>query len=144
MIEMTLNSPAKHWECREICRRESGNYALKYCWKFFRLRDKLFSSTHPPTPSSWLHLLDWFPEQECIPLGCVPSAAVVGSGEGCVCLVGCLPRRGVCLGGVHPPVNWITDTCENITFPQLLLWTVGICNKGKAELTQLSGITTRL
>ena len=61
----------------------------------------------------------------------------------------CLPsgvsaQGGVCLGGVHPPVNWITDTCENITFPQLLLWTVGICNKGKAELPQLSGITTRL
>ena len=46
-------------------------------------------------------------KQECIPVGCVPSAAVAVSGEGVcqerdVCLVG----WGVCLGGVYtPPVN---------------------------------------
>ena len=28
-------------------------------------------------------------------------------------------RRGVCLGGVHPPVNRMSDRCKNITFPQL-------------------------
>ena len=34
---------------------------------------------------------------------------------------------GVCLGGVcpHPPwIEWLTDRCKNITFPQLLLRTV--------------------
>ena len=41
-------------------------------------------------------------------------------GEG-VCLGGCLPREGVCPGGVceTPPVNRITDRCKNITLPQL-------------------------
>ena len=43
---------------------------------------------------------------------------------------GCLPMGGevVSLGGVSeadtPPMNRITDVCENITFPQLLLRTV--------------------
>ena len=32
---------------------------------------------------------------------------------------GCLPR-----GCTPPPVDRMTDTCENITFPQLLLRTV--------------------
>ena len=50
-------------------------------------------------------------KQECIPVGCVPSAAVASRGE-CVCL-----------GGVHLPTCGQTDTCENITFPQLLLRT---------------------
>ena len=74
-------------------------------------------------------------KQECIPVGCVLSAAVavcwVGGGGVC--------RGSVCLGvsawggsaqGVsawwgctHPPRGQ-TDTCENITFPQLLLRTV--------------------
>ena len=57
-------------------------------------------------------------QQECIPVGCVPSAAVTVSG-GWV-------SRGVCVcpGGVHPPVNRITDRCKNITFPQLRLRTI--------------------
>ena len=40
--------------------------------------------------------------------------------------VGGVCPGGVCLGGVctDPPVNRITDRCKNITFPQLLLWTV--------------------
>ena len=45
-------------------------------------------------------------KQECIPVGCVPSAAVAISGGGCL-PGGCLPRAGVssrgggiCLGGV--------------------------------------------
>ena len=56
--------------------------------------------------------------QECIPVGCVPSAAVA------VCLVelGICTGGSVCPGGVHPPGH--IDTCENITFPQLLLRTV--------------------
>ena len=37
---------------------------------------------------------------------------------------GCLPEGGVCPGGVPPRGQ--TDTCENITFPQLLLRTVKI------------------
>ena len=41
-------------------------------------------------------------KQECIPVGCVPSAAVAVSGVGGVCLGGCLPRgelsaQGGCL-----------------------------------------------
>ena len=44
-------------------------------------------------------------KQKCIPVGCVPSAAVAISWGGC------LP------GGVSaPPRNRMTDACENITF----------------------------
>ena len=56
--------------------------------------------------------------------GCLPS---IVSAQGGVCLAGvCL--GGVCLGwGAYPggctppPVDRMTDACENITFPQLLL-----------------------
>ena len=52
--------------------------------------------------------------------------------SGGVCLGGCLPRGclprvGVCLGGAclwdvfTPRTEFLTHTCENITFPQLLL-----------------------
>ena len=63
-------------------------------------------------------------KQECIAEECVPSAALAVWG-------GCLPgvvstQGGVCLGGVHLPPRGQTDTCENITFPQLLLRTVNI------------------
>ena len=85
-------------------------------------------------------------QQECIPVGCVPSAVVTVPGD-CLpkgCLPGlCLPARGVfaqggdvCLPGVclpagrvsacqgvwqtpPSPVNSMTDTCKNITLPQL-------------------------
>ena len=61
-----------------------------------------------------------------------PGGACPG---GCVCLSGggCLSRQGVCLpgGSVYPSMQWgrhshcgQTDTCKNITFPQLLLPTV--------------------
>ena len=56
----------------------------------------------------------------CLPRGCLP--------RGCVCPGGCLPggvsaQGDVCQGGVspvhaHPPVNRMTDACENITLPQ--------------------------
>ena len=36
------------------------------------------------------------------------------------------PVGGVCPGGRTPPSLGQTDTCKNITFPQLLLWTVTI------------------
>ena len=47
---------------------------------------------------------------------------------GDVCPGGCLP------GGVYtsPPVDRMTDACENISFPQLLLWTVMILCKSSA------------
>ena len=87
-------------------------------------------------------------QQECIPEGCVPSAAVAFSGAGCVCLGNVCPgvsaQRGVCLGGVSPwglclplgdgrrgiytsPSLWtefLTHACDNITFPQILFRTV--------------------
>ena len=71
-------------------------------------------------------------EQECIPVGCVPFAAVAFLGRGC------LPKgRCVCLGSVHQPwprgrhrlhsppwTEFLTHAYENITFLQLLLRTV--------------------
>ena len=41
-------------------------------------------------------------KQECIPVGCVPSAAVAIWGGGVCPGSGCLPGRGVCLWGVCP------------------------------------------
>ena len=53
----------------------------------------------------------------CLPRGCLPGGSVQGS-----CLPrGCLPR------GCTPPPLWtefLTHAFENITFPQLRLWTV--------------------
>ena len=61
-----------------------------------------------------------FAKQERIPVGCVSSAAVaVWRGGGLP--RGCLPG-GVSAGGevsARPPVNRITDRCQNITLPQL-------------------------
>ena len=84
--------------------------------------------------------------QECIPIGCLPSAAVAVSGR-VSSIGGCLPRV-VCLGkvytpgprGRHPhPVDRMTDTCESITFPQLLLLTVKIKNKMTKNVCLSSG-----
>ena len=74
-------------------------------------------------------------KQECIPLGCIPSAAVAISGggvsayggvrpggclpRGCVCPGRCLPMGCVCLegmcipacNGADTPVNRVPDTC---------------------------------
>ena len=84
-------------------------------------------------------------EQECIPVGCVPSAAVGVCWRGGVCSRwgGLLPGRvsalgsvcswgDVCYRGVYPsmhwgrrpPVNRMTYRCKNIIFPQLRLRTV--------------------
>ena len=52
--------------------------------------------------------------QECIPVGCVLSAAVA---------MGVSTQVGVCQT-TPSPVDRMTDTRENITFPQLLLRTV--------------------
>ena len=43
---------------------------------------------------------------------------------GSVCCGGVCPGGMSAQGGLHPPVDRQTDTCENITFPQLLLRTV--------------------
>ena len=87
--------------------------------------------------------------QECIPVGCVPSAAVAPAHPLAMhtpyathtpchtcplphtpsCLLPHMPPpRHTCSPAMHapPPVNRITDSCKNITFPQLLLWTVMI------------------
>ena len=64
-------------------------------------------------------------EQECIPVGCVPSAAVAvlvgGVLGGPAQSEGCLLGRGICLGGCTPPMDRMTNACENILFPPLLL-----------------------
>ena len=70
-------------------------------------------------------------KQECIPVGCVPSAAVAVCGGGVSAREsakgrGCLPR-GVYPNGAHTPrTDFLTHACENITFPQPLLRTVKI------------------
>ena len=55
---------------------------------------------------------------ECIAVGCVPSAAVATEGP---CIPACTGQKGgggVCPGGVShtplPPVNRMTDACENV------------------------------
>ena len=58
-------------------------------------------------------------KQECIPVGGVPVAAVAIS-EGGVCIL----LGGVSLRGVSLWTEFLTHSCENITFPQLLLRTV--------------------
>ena len=83
--------------------------------------------------------------QECIPVGCVPSAAVAVSPATstplcCACPptmhapCHACPLPYMLPPTVHAPLPCMpppctppcrqTDTCENITFPQLLLWMV--------------------
>ena len=52
--------------------------------------------------------------QECIPEGCVPSAAVAAGRD--FYLGGCLPQ---CMLGYTPFVNRMTDAYENVTLAQL-------------------------
>ena len=71
-------------------------------------------------------------EQECIPVGCALSAALAvsegvfdlagvgglsapGGGRGMSILGGWVFLGGVC----QPPVDRVTDACENSTLPQL-------------------------
>ena len=63
-------------------------------------------------------------EQECIPVGCVPPAVVAVSPAThaplpCTPLLS--PPHTPPFAAHAPTVNRITDTCENITFPQLRL-----------------------
>ena len=57
--------------------------------------------------------------QECIPVGCVPSAAVAVGGGGVVVCPGGLPGGGCLPHSPLPPVDRMTDACENITLLQL-------------------------
>ena len=56
-------------------------------------------------------------EQECIPVGCVPSAAVAVGGGVCPG-VSAQEVSAPVHAGIQPPVKRITDACENITLPQ--------------------------
>ena len=63
----------------------------------------------------------YLPARGCTCLGSVPA-------WGCTCQGVYLPGRCTCwgvsqhaMGQAPPPPNRITDTCKNITFPQLLL-----------------------
>ena len=77
-------------------------------------------------------------EQECIPVGCVPPTAVAiwwwvfargWQPRGLSAQGVCLPR-GCLSGGVHLPpwTEFVTHSCENISFPQLHLRMVTIQN----------------
>ena len=67
-----------------------------------------------------MHLSEPITKQECIPVGCVPSAAVsrllggvcLPEGGG-VCLV--CPGVGGCLADTPPRTEFLTHACENIT-----------------------------
>ena len=97
-------------------------------------------------------------KQECIPVGCVPSATVaicrgVPALGGCLFWGGCLLQGVPALGGAcsrgclvqgvsaprgwwypsmhsgRPPVNRMTDRCKNITFATLLRTVMIILHK---------------
>ena len=62
-----------------------------------------------------------YSRQECIPVGCVPSAAVTISGREGVCPGECLPGegvsaqgRGVCRGGVCPGGVSVQGGCLSV------------------------------
>ena len=105
-------------------------------------------------------------KRECIPVGCVPSVPVTVSGawgsrpwggmstqgvsaQGASAQGrGCLPGGG-CLPGWCKPPDPEADSpcgqreaCENITFLQLVLWTINICmdiyNLGKKNFWRVS------
>ena len=111
----------------------------KKCWVGFRIHLMsglgIFRVTLKILTSRWgtdlrVHSHLWFTkllrlcelivEQECIPVGCVPSAAVaVFFGGGEVSAGGVYPGVSAQLGGVCPPLDRMTDRCKNITLPQL-------------------------
>ena len=97
---------------------EATIYYLAICWKLKEIGRGGGGVLVPP----WIQQIEVV--QECIPVGCVPSTAVAVWGWGC-------PGEGVCVsGGVSlPPTEFLTRTCENITFPQLLLRTVIIVSR---------------
>ena len=117
-----------------------GNHTLKNIakntWKFTKKPGNIMEfclSEKVGTLANWIdgrRTINF--QQECIPVGCVPSAAITISGGG-VCL-GAQGGGGICVsqqstGQTPPPPLWtefLTRACESITFPQLLLRTVKI------------------
>ena len=88
--------------------------------------------TPSPPPPRWLHM-----QQESIPVGCLPPASWPlcpgvrvrrGGGERVWDPWGECVSPGRCVSrGCTYPLPWtegMTHACENITFPQLLLWAV--------------------
>ena len=77
-------------------------------------------------------------KQECIPVGCVPFAAVAVSEGGVFLGEGCLPGGGLADTPLPPTlVGRMTDTCKNITLLQLRLRTVNIIIGGSVVSQQL-------
>ena len=92
----------------------------------------------PAVIQTFQFLVNFISQQECIPVGCVPSAAIRGGVcAGVSAWGGCLPRgclpwgvyaqgvsaRGVCIPActaADTPLwtQFLTHTCKNITFPQ--------------------------
>ena len=96
-------------------------------------------------------MTDRMDEQECIPVGCVPPTAVaVGGGlhhappreqttpDQAPPQTG-TPREQTPPRSRHSPVNRITDTCKNITFPQLRLRAVMMEERNKRRYTSSEG-----
>ena len=101
------------WLCRVIARPSHPSAPLSLC------PSGRFSVASPWKIQKYPYITGGSSiKQECIPVGCVPSAPVTASWGGGVCPGACL-CRGVLAGGVCPPVNRITDRCKNITLPQL-------------------------
>ena len=83
----------------------ASNFVSQKRWTVLIKRDDIFQEKFLGAINviETLYLVPY--KQECIPVGCVPSAAVAVSGEGVcqerdVCLVG----WSVCLGGVYTPL----------------------------------------
>ena len=120
----------------EIVRNMTSSKRVISTWTFYERHFKGMVLTINPEGTFTVDMAhcDSIQEQECIPVGSVPSAAVAISGGGIcpgVSAQGVSAWRGVCRGaGVsqhamgHIPPCGQTDTCKNITFPHLLLRTV--------------------
>ena len=78
----------------------------------------LFRKLHEIYPANALSWTKNMCKQECIPVGCVQPAAVAVSPATHAPLPRTAPTTHMPLRHARPP-NRITDTCENITFPQL-------------------------
>ena len=62
-------------------------------------------------------------QRVCLPRGCVCPGGVSAQS---VSTRGCLPGGGQRNAGIYTSLwtEYLTHTCENVTFPQLLLWMV--------------------
>ena len=128
-ISYTMNEAELHYQLRLVggstiqqtmmLYNERGRpHGCALCWCKKTSADQISESLNGKT---------FHGKQECIPVGCVPSAAVAaGRGGRCLPGWGCL-LGGICSmhAGIHPPwTEWLTNGCKNITFPQLCLRTV--------------------